>query len=204
MTTTIEVRPDGRLLVHPETRADWRAWLAENHARREGIWLVAWRSGAGDRPRVSYEEQILEALCFGWVDSVVNTIDELRAAIWMSPRRRGSVWSRPNKLRVAQLEADGLMHDAGRAVIERARADGSWTVLDGAEDGIVPEDLAGALGAADAMPGWDAYSRSTRKGLIAWVTLAKRPQTRQKRIAEIVAAASLGIPVGASAARSGD
>jgi uncharacterized protein YdeI (YjbR/CyaY-like superfamily) len=193
MTLRIETAPDGKLRVHPETRAEWRAWLDANHERREGVWLVSWRTAAGDRPRLDYEDQIREALCFGWVDAVVNTIDEQRTSIWMSPRRKGSGWSRPNKLRVAELEAEGLMREPGRRVIEAAIADGSWTMYDDAEDGIVPDDLAAAFAAVPgSREGFDGFTKGSRKVLLGWVAQAKRPETRAARVAEIAAAAARG------------
>ena len=193
MTLRVETAPDGKLRVHPETRAEWRAWLEANHERREGVWLVSWRSAAGDRPRLTYEDQIGEALCFGWVDAVVNTIDAQRTSIWMSPRRRGSGWSRPNKLRVAQLEADGLMQESGRRVIEAAQADGSWAMYDAAEDGIVADDLAAAF---EVVPGsrerFDGFTKGSRKVMLAWLAQAKRPETRAARAVAIAEAAGRG------------
>lgn len=193
MTLRVETAPDGKLRVHPETRAEWRTWLEANHQRREGVWLVSWRAAAGDRPRLTYEDQIGEALCFGWIDAVVNTIDEQRTSIWMSPRRKGSGWSRPNKLRVAQLDADGLMREPGRRVIEAAMSDGSWTMYDDAEDGIVPDDLAAAFA---ELPGsrerWEGFTKGSRKFMLGWVAQAKRPETRAARIAEIAASAARG------------
>ena len=205
MTTTLETGPDGKLRVQPETRAAWRAWLETNHLRTEGVWLVSWRKAAGpDLPRLAYEDQILEALCFGWVDAVVTTFDALRSGLWMSPRRKGSVWSRPNKERVLRLEAEGLMRPPGRAVIERAKADGSWTILDGAEDGIVPDDLAAALAVqGGATAGWEAWSKGNRKQLLAWIATAKRPETRATRIAEVAAGAARGELVGPLRPREG-
>ncbi|MFC0705470.1 YdeI/OmpD-associated family protein [Cellulomonas uda] len=121
------------LHVHAETVPQWRAWLAEHHGSgADGVWLVMWRPATG-RPRVSYEEAIEEALCFGWVDSMSGPVDAERSRLWFPPRRVGSPWSRTDKERVARVEADGRMTDAGRAVVERARADGSWTYLDQVE-----------------------------------------------------------------------
>jgi uncharacterized protein YdeI (YjbR/CyaY-like superfamily) len=192
--TITETAPDGRLRVHAETRHDWRAWLEANHERREGVWLVSWRTAAGpDRLRMSYEEMILEALCFGWVDSTASTLDERRALLWMSPRRKGSAWSRPNKERVVRLEAAGLMRDPGRRAIEAAKADGSWTILDSVEDGIVPDDLAAAFAAnPGAQEHWETFRRSSRKQLLGWIAQAKRPETRAARVAETATAAARG------------
>ena len=133
-------RRDDAEQVHPETLADWRAWLDANHARPDGVWLVSWKPATG-RPFVPYEQVVEEALCYGWIDSSGRTLDEERSALWMAPRKRGSGWARSNKERIVRLEAEGRMTDAGRALIEAAKADGSWTLLDSVEAGEVPDDL---------------------------------------------------------------
>ena len=124
-----------------ETVREWHAWLEEHHRRREGVWLVQWKPRTG-KPAIPYEEAIEEALCFGWVDSTYRSLDDERGMLWWSPRRKGSLWARTNKERVARLEAEGRMTDAGRAAIDQARADGSWTILESVEDLVVPDDLA--------------------------------------------------------------
>ena len=88
--------------VHAETVADWRAWLAAHHERPDGIWLVSWKASTG-RPRMAYEASVEEALAFGWIDSKARTLDDERSAIWMSPRKPGSGWARPNKRRIERL-----------------------------------------------------------------------------------------------------
>jgi len=114
-------------LVHPETREEWRSWLERHHARSTGVWLVSWRKHAG-RPVIPYDDAVGAALAFGWVDSEPRRIDDDRTALWFSPRRRGSAWSRPNKERVARMGEAGLMAAAGRAAVEAAKADPDWGV----------------------------------------------------------------------------
>lgn len=178
--------------VHPDSAAAWRAWLEANHATSPGCWLVSWKPATG-RPTLDYEAAIQEALCFGWVDSQVRSLDDERGALLYTPRKPGSAWASTNKRRVELLEADGRMTDAGRAVIEAAKADGSWTILDDVEAGVLPQDLAAALaGTGGAQATWDAYPPGVRRGMHAWVISAKRPETRAKRIAEIVDAAADG------------
>jgi uncharacterized protein YdeI (YjbR/CyaY-like superfamily) len=178
--------------IHPETVDAWRAWLAANHARRTGVWLVSWKGRTG-RPRMTYEEAVEEALAWGWIDSRAGTLDAERSMLWYSPRRRGSGWSRPNKERIARLEAQDRMTPAGRAAIERAKADGSWSRLDGVEELIVPDDLAAAF--EDHPPAcerWDAFPRSARRGILEWIANARRPETRRKRVAETAELAQRG------------
>lgn len=181
-----------RELVHPADRAAWRAWLEANHATSPGCWLVSWRPVTG-KPTLDYEDAIQEALCFGWVDSQVRTIDDERAALLYTPRKGGSGWAGTNKRRIAQLEAQGLMRPAGTALIEAAKADGTWTLLDGPEAGIVPDDLAAALDAhGDARATWNGFPPGVRKGMLTWVATAKRAETRAKRVAEIAEQAAVG------------
>lgn len=176
----------------PDSLDDWRAWLAEHHGRRDGVWLVTWRVGSGG-PRITYEEAVEQALCFGWVDSRPRALDERRTMLWFAPRKPGSGWSRPNKQRVERLLAAGLMAPAGRAVVERAQADGSWALLDAVEDLVVPDDLAAALAAhPPAAEHWDAFPRSVRRGILEWIVQAKRPGTRAERIRETAEKAQRG------------
>jgi uncharacterized protein YdeI (YjbR/CyaY-like superfamily) len=182
----------GRPLVHPESIAEWRNWLAKHHDDTDGAWLAVWKRSTGNVP-LDYATLVEEALCFGWIDGLTNTLDTGRQAFLMTPRRKGSAWSRTNKERVARLVADGRMTDAGLAVIERAKADGSWSALDAAEALTEPPELKAALDANPrARREWDAFPRSPRKALIYWVTSAKRPETRARRVALIVDEAAQG------------
>ena len=175
--------------VHAEDRAAWRAWLEANHASATGAWLVSWRRGHG--PRVAYEDAVEEALCFGWIDSQGGNVDERRSRQYYAPRKATSGWAATNKARVERLIADGRMTPAGLAAIERAKANGSWTLLDAVEQGIVPDDLAGALAEhSPAAANFEAFPKSARRTMLEWVTQAKRPETRAKRVLEIATAAA--------------
>jgi uncharacterized protein YdeI (YjbR/CyaY-like superfamily) len=177
---------------HPENRAAWRAWLAEHHGSAAGVWLVFWKAGA-NRPGVSYDQAVEEALCFGWIDGTARGLDAERRMIRFSPRRPGSVWARSNKERVARLEAAGLMTVAGRAAVEAARANGSWTRLDSAEALEVPDDLAAALDASPrARRSFEALSASMRKMTLGWIATAKRAETRAGRISRVAGLAERG------------
>ena len=183
---------DDREQVHAESAAEWRAWLAAHHATSAGVWLVAWKASTG-RPRPTYDETVEEALCFGWIDAKARSLDDERSAIWMAPRRRGSGWARSNKERILRLEAEGRMTDAGRALIESAKADGSWTRLDDVEALVVPEDLAAALAARPGARGqWESFPRSAKRAALVWLVDAKSDATRAKRIAEIAVKTAAG------------
>lgn len=173
-----------------ESRAALRAWLSEHHAQKSGVWLVSYKKAAGDR-YLPYGDIVRECLCFGWVDSLPRSKDDLRSMLWISPRKAGSNWSRVNKEIVAELDAAGLLTTAGRAVIDRARADGTWTALDAVEAGEVPDDLDRALGPA-LRPVWDGWPRSVRRAALEILLNAKRAETRERKIGEIVAAATAG------------
>jgi uncharacterized protein YdeI (YjbR/CyaY-like superfamily) len=178
--------------VEPASRAEWRAWLAVNHAASTGVWLVYPKKASG-LPGPSYEEAVEEALCFGWIDSRVRPLDGRRRLQWVSPRRPGSIWSAPNKARVARLLAAGRMAPAGLAKIEAAQADGSWEILDKVEALELPEDLAAALaGAPKAASGFAALAPTLQKQCLYWVLSAKRAQTRAGRVAAVALAAAGG------------
>lgn len=170
-------------------RASLRAWLATNHAAHGAIWLVydKKRTGSLDAAAraLSYDDIVEEALCFGWIDSVVGRVSQTQAKLYLSPRKPRSVWSAVNKGRLGKLHAQGLMTPAGQAKIDAAKADGSWSALDAAESLVLPEDLARALGAkARARERFDAFPPGARKNILTWVLSAKRPETRAARVAE--------------------
>lgn len=170
--------------THPTSRAAWRAWLEAHHTQTEGVWLVSYKKATG-RPRVEYEDAVEEAICFGWIDSKVNKLDNARSMLWFAPRKPKTGWSRPNKQRVARLLAAGLMHPAGLAKIEQAQRDGSWVALDGVEDLEVPPDLQQALAAyPQAAAHFAAFPRSAKRGILEWILVAKKPETRAQRVAE--------------------
>ncbi len=177
--------------VTAENRAVWRRWLEGHHATSPGVWLIVWKKGSG-RPSVSPDEAVLDALCFGWIDTKREALDADRYRQAYTPRRPKSTWSRINKERVARLTRDGEMTAAGLAAIEIAKANGSWSSLDAVESLEVPDDLAAAL-AADpvAREHFEAYPTSVKKLALGRLAGAKRPETRSRRIAEIVEAASV-------------
>jgi len=175
--------------VHPAGREAWREWLEANHATAPGVWLVSWRPSSG-RMDLDYEAAVEEALCFGWVDSRGGKVDEQRTKLYFAPRNPRSGWARPNKQRVARLVAAGLMAPAGISAVERAKANGAWTILDAAARLELPEELQVALDARPpARARWEAFPPSARRALLEWIALARRDETRQKRIQETAIAA---------------
>lgn len=177
-----------------KTRAELRAWLVVNHADSVGVWLATYKKG---RPEhyLAWGEIVQELLCFGWIDGLTRKLDEDRSMIYICPRKRGSGWSRINKRHIEVLEAAGLIEAAGRAVIDRAKADGSWSFLDDIEALVVPEDLAAALDELHgARAGYDGFTNGQKKQLLWRVKSAKRATTRASRVAATAEAAAQGRP----------
>jgi uncharacterized protein YdeI (YjbR/CyaY-like superfamily) len=178
--------------VYVSDRAAWRRWLTEEHGRSPGIWLVFDKKSS--RPdRLAYGDAVEEALCFGWIDSLVRRLDDARYVQLFTPRKPKSTWSRSNKLRVERLLAQGLMAAAGLASIELAKTNGSWESLDAVEAFVMPDDLATALAAVPgAAEKFAAFSPSARKAYLHWISQAVRPETRAKRIEEVAGHAAAG------------
>jgi uncharacterized protein YdeI (YjbR/CyaY-like superfamily) len=179
-------------IYHPVDLAAWRAWLAANGETARGVWVASWRKASGQES-VGYVDLVEEAICFGWIDSTVNVLDDDRALQLMTPRKPRSGWTRLNRRRVAAMEAQGRMTDAGRRAVERAKANGWWTIYDPVEDLLEPDDLAESLDAVPAArDAWAGFPPSARKQMLWWVISAGKPDTRAGRIAKIVAAAATG------------
>jgi uncharacterized protein YdeI (YjbR/CyaY-like superfamily) len=179
-------------IFHPVDLPAWRRWLEAHHDDTRGVWVASWRKGSG-REAVPYAALVEEAICFGWIDSTVNTLDDERALQLMTPRKAKSGWTRLNRQRVADQEAKGLMTDAGRRAVDVAKANGWWTLYDAVEDLLEPDDLAAALDAEPAArTSWDGFPPSARKQMLWSVISAGRPETRANRIAKIVSEAEQG------------
>lgn len=175
---------------YAKNRQEWREWLDKNHLTADGLWLIYYKKNSGI-PSVSYDEAVEEALCFGWIDSKVNALDNERYKQVFSPRKPKSVWSKLNKQRVEKLIAQGLMTTSGLTKIEAAKQDGSWYTLDAIEALIIPADLKQAMEANEtANRYFEGFSNSSKKSILFWIDSAKRPQTRLNRISQTVSAAA--------------
>jgi uncharacterized protein YdeI (YjbR/CyaY-like superfamily) len=176
-------------IFSPANLADWRAWLAQNHATESAVWLVFYSKSSGKKA-ITWSESVDVALCFGWIDSKKVKIDSETSHQFFSRRKPKSTWSKINKLKVQQLIENGLMEPAGHACIKIAKANGSWTIFDEAEALIVPADLQKEFEAnADVKDYYLALSKTGKKGILHKLALAKLPETRLKRISEVIAAA---------------
>jgi uncharacterized protein YdeI (YjbR/CyaY-like superfamily) len=172
--------------VRPKSRKAWRDWLAKHHASSTGVWLV-YAKKHSRLPSLAYHEAVEEALCFGWVDSKINPIDDAFYMQMFTPRKLKSAWSALNKRRVERLLAVGLMTAAGLAMVKAAKKSGTWDAMKHVEEGGVPPDLEKAIAAnPEASRNWVSYSASRRKGVLYRLAGAKRPETRAKYLQEIV------------------
>ena len=181
---------DDAPLVEAEDRRAWRAWLETHHAGARGAWLVMWKPRSG-RAGLDYEAAVEEALCFGWIDSTARPFDADRSRLYFAARKPRGGWAATNKARLERLIAAGRMAPAGLAAIERAKANGSWTLLDSVERLEVPDDLAAALAAnGPAADNFAAFPPGARKLALTWIAQAQRPQTRASRIREVAEAAA--------------
>jgi len=174
----------------PYDKKDWRKWLELNHNKKDAVWLIFYKIKSPNH-NLGWSESVDEALCFGWIDSTKRTIDNEKYKQYFSKRKAKSNWSKINKEKVKTLIDQGLMQEEGYKSIEIAKENGSWTILDGVEALVIPEDLkeefANYKGSFEY---FDSLSKSIKKILLHWVVSAKRKETRQKRILEILENAS--------------
>ena len=176
------------------TRADLRAWLEVNHASHGPVWLISYKKHHDDY--LAWDDIVEEVLCFGWIDSQARKLDADRSMLYLSPRKAGSNWSGINKRRIARLEKAGLMTAAGRAVIKRAKQDGTWTILDDVEALVIPDDLAALLDTdPEARANFEAYPKSAKMGFLWWIKSAKTEATRTKRLDGTLRAAQQDVRV---------
>ncbi|TDW61130.1 YdeI/OmpD-associated family protein [Kribbella pratensis] len=168
--------------------AAWQSWLHEHHAASDGVWLVLAKKNVTTPTSLTYAEALEEALCHGWIDGQRKSRDEQTFIQRYTPRRAQSMWSKRNVDLVARMEEEGRMRPAGRAEIERAKADGRWDkAYGGSSAKEIPEDLAAALAAeprAQAM--FEILTSANRFAVVFRVNSAKKPETRARRITQYV------------------
>jgi uncharacterized protein YdeI (YjbR/CyaY-like superfamily) len=169
----------------PASRQAWRQWLIKNHSSKQAVWLVYGKKKSG-LPTITWSEAVEEALCFGWIDSIKKSIDSERFIQFFSKRKPNSTWSKINKIKIQRLAKQDFLTAAGYTSVETAKANGSWTILDDVEKLIIPKDLEIQFlsnpGSGDFFL---SLSKSVRKAMLQWLVLAKKADTRQKRITEI-------------------
>jgi len=165
----------------------FEAWLRKNHAKSDGLWLRIAKRGA-DEPSVTYPEAVEIALCWGWIDGQKKGLDDQHFLQRFTPRRARSIWSKINVEKVAALIEAGRMQPPGLAQIEAAKADGRWAqAYDGAKTSTVPDDLVAALDASPPAKAFFATINASNRYAVLWrIQTAAKPETRARRIAQLV------------------
>lgn len=183
--------PEEIEIFYPTSRTAWRKWLTKNHLSKQAVWLV-FHSKKSGKPSISWSEAVEVALCFGWIDSKKIKIDTETSHQFFSKRKPQSTWSKINKEKVQQLIENCEMTEVGFESIVIAQQNGSWTILDEVEELIIPTDLEKEFAKhKDSKEYFLSLSKTLRKMMLTSIVLAKRPETRQKRIAEIAEQAGL-------------
>jgi uncharacterized protein YdeI (YjbR/CyaY-like superfamily) len=179
-------------------RTAWRQWLENNHDQVDEVWLVYFKKGS-EQSGLGYEESVEEAVCFGWIDSLIKKIDEERYARKFTPRTEESQWSESNKSRVRRMIEAGLMTEHGMTLVEAAKASGRW------EEVVTPPkleydlhpDFQQALKSNPAAEKtFNNLASSYQKQYTGWINQAKRGKTRQKRIQEAIQLLASGRKLG--------
>jgi uncharacterized protein YdeI (YjbR/CyaY-like superfamily) len=173
------------------TTHDWRAWLAQHCQSEQEVWLVIHHQDSG-MPSVRYHEAIEHALCFGWIDSHARKHDADSSRLRFTPRNRRSTWSSVNRERATRMTESGLMTEHGQALIDLAKANGTWQVV--SDTDAVPDDLRELLDRDEAAStNFLKFPPSSKRLVLEWVATAKKPDTRQRRIARTVELAAMNI-----------
>ena len=163
------------------TREEWREWLAKHHASSPGIWFVFFKRHIGQRS-IPYEDMVREALCFGWIDSLIKRLDDDRYAIKVTPRQPTSKWSTLNRRRWAELKSAGLLEATGLAAAPTKNTYAAKPAIP-----TLPGYIAQAF--QENTKAWEFFQElapSHRRHFVVWIHTAKRPETREKRIRESI------------------
>ncbi len=173
--------------LYASNRDDWRAWLRKNHESKKGVWLVYYKKYTG-KPSIQYDDSVEEALCFGWVDSIIRKIDAEKYVRKFTPRTGKSKWSEANKKRVEKMINEGKITEAGLVSVKNAKKCGQWFKSSvPAKELAVPLYLKDALATnRKALDNFDRLANGYKKMLVRWINSAKREETRKRRIVEAI------------------
>lgn len=173
--------------LYVTVRDDWRAWLRKNHGSKSEVWVIFYKTHAG-KPVISYDDAVEEALCFGWIDSIVQKIDEEKFARKFTPRKDKSRWSETNKRRARKMIKQGRMTEAGLAKITEAEKSGEWVKpAPIRKELVIPSYVKEALAANEkALVNFNKLASTYKRHFIGWISSAKREETRQRRLAEAI------------------
>jgi uncharacterized protein YdeI (YjbR/CyaY-like superfamily) len=172
--------------IYFKNKDEWRDWLSKNHKSSKGVYLFFYKVSSS-KESMRWEEAVKEALCFGWIDSVVKKIDDEKRKQLFTPRKLKSGWSKLNKEHIKKLIADDLMHESGLQKIEIAKNNGSWSISDDAENLIIRDEFKKEFDNNQiAFENFQAFSKSHKKAYLHWLYSAKREETIKKRMIEII------------------
>lgn len=172
---------------YAKDRAAWREWLAQNHETETAVWLVF---DKGAQRKMSWQDIVQEALCFGWIDSRPGKVSDTQSKIYVSRRKPTSVWSKVNKNNVELLLQQGLMQPAGLQAIETAKQNGSWSALDLSDNLVYPDELRQQFAAnPTAREHFENFPEGSRRNTLQWIYDAKTDATRLARVTQVVEAA---------------
>lgn len=173
-------------LLYFKNAQEWREWLHNNHQKSTGVYLIFYRVGS-DKESMRWEDAVQVAICYGWIDSTVKRLDHERRRQMFTPRKDKSVWSKLNKTYIDKLTSENLMHESGLKKIEIAKQNETWESLDAVEKLEMPKDLVSAFDKnKTALSNYNRFSPSYRKSYLYWLNRAKREETRNVRIVQIV------------------
>jgi uncharacterized protein YdeI (YjbR/CyaY-like superfamily) len=183
--------------IYFDSPAAFGAWLDEHHASETEVLVGFWRVATG-RPSMTWSESVDEALCRGWIDGVRRSVDDERFTIRFTPRQKRSKWSLVNVRKVAELTAQGRMRPAGHAAFEaRREQDTGVYSFERATDAVLDEAAEARFRAEPAAWEWfQAQPPSYRRPALHWVTSAKRPETRERRLTQLIGDSAAGLRVG--------
>jgi uncharacterized protein YdeI (YjbR/CyaY-like superfamily) len=173
-----------------KNRSDWHAWLSENYYTKKEVWLIYYKKHTG-KLGISYDDSVEEALCFGWVDSIIRKIDGEKFARKFTPRTSNSMWSEANKKRVEEMIKEGKMTEAGLTRIVEAKNSGKWFKKPVSaiyrKESVMPTYLRDALSTnTKALDNFNKLGESYKRNFVGWIDSAKKEETRRKRIADAV------------------
>ena len=183
--------------VYVKTRKEWRDWLNQHHDKSNGIWLVFYKKHTR-KATLEYDEAVEEALCFGWIDSIIKKIDDEKYVRKLTSSKADSQWSELNKKRITKLNKQGLLTKAGIVKVQEAKASGLWDKPDSPQTPLnAPRELESALAKnKKAKNFFDQLAPSYQKRFIGWISAAKRQETRERRLREAITLLEKGEKLG--------
>ncbi len=174
--------------LYLKTRSEWRKWLQKNHDKVGELWLIFYKKDTG-RPSLGYDDAVEEALCYGWIDSLVRKLDDEKYVRKFTPRKINSFWSEPNKKRVRKVIKEGRMTEFGLEKINAAKKSGAWNkIIEPPKVSYdAPKELISALNKnKKAKNNFDKFSPSVKRRYYMWINIAKKKETRERRIKESI------------------